>query len=334
MGKRIHWIDIAKGIGIIFVVLGHCQISQKLLHVITYFHMPLFFFLAGYVFRPGEQTFSEFFKKRVRSILVPYAFFLLLSILASMCRNLIGQEITIQETFDGLLSAGSVESNRPLWFLRSIFAVEMLFFLLCLILHTFSVKKMAALIYAGFGVVFAMNWSFYTRTINGLLFYAIGYAAKQMNLADVLTKRKGLLCIASGIGFAATSWYMIHNQYSFSITTRDNLLPFLLVTHIGILFVVMLSLCISKNWILEFLGRHSLVILGTHILVKDIISVGLKLVLNNNTFIDTVSNGNAVLTTVLILIGCSFLAVAAERWCPMLIGKGKPWKSHSTLKRF
>ena len=47
MSKRIEWIDIAKGILIVLVVLGHSEISGIAASVINSFHMAAFFFLAG-----------------------------------------------------------------------------------------------------------------------------------------------------------------------------------------------------------------------------------------------------------------------------------------------
>lgn len=42
--ERIEWVDIAKGLGVICVVMGHIFQSQMLAHKIIYlFHMPLFF---------------------------------------------------------------------------------------------------------------------------------------------------------------------------------------------------------------------------------------------------------------------------------------------------
>ena len=40
--KRIEWIDIAKGIGILLVVLGHITKNEVLYEIIYSFHMPLF----------------------------------------------------------------------------------------------------------------------------------------------------------------------------------------------------------------------------------------------------------------------------------------------------
>ena len=49
MSKRIEWIDSARGIAILFVVLGHCigNIEDPVNKFILAFHMPLFFFLSG-----------------------------------------------------------------------------------------------------------------------------------------------------------------------------------------------------------------------------------------------------------------------------------------------
>lgn len=51
--KRLDWIDIAMGIAIILVIVGHTVPNPSpLRHAIFSFHMPVFFILAGYTFRP------------------------------------------------------------------------------------------------------------------------------------------------------------------------------------------------------------------------------------------------------------------------------------------
>lgn len=46
-------IDIAKGIGIFLVVLGHFAVfASPLYHYIYLFHMPLFFFISGMFAKP------------------------------------------------------------------------------------------------------------------------------------------------------------------------------------------------------------------------------------------------------------------------------------------
>ena len=48
--KRISWIDMAKGYGTILVIFAHIHYGGLRTWIYT-FHMPLFFFLSGYVFK-------------------------------------------------------------------------------------------------------------------------------------------------------------------------------------------------------------------------------------------------------------------------------------------
>lgn len=320
MNGRIRWVDIAKGIGIFLVVLGHCQITENVLTLITTFHMPLFFFLAGYVFRPERySSFSAFFKARVKSILVPYAAFTLLSILFSFSRTLLGQGMSLEMIFGDFLRAGVVESNQPLWFLRTIFFVEILFFLLNKI--KLSDAKAVCLVYLGFAAVFLLHWDFYTRMVNGLLFYSLGYLAKRSAVFEKKAANCPPVAAISGVGFALSFAYVGWKQYHFSITSNSHLLPFLMVTHLGILFVITSSMALSQNRVLEYLGRNSLVILCVHVLVKDVLSVLLKLVWKLDTFMDDISNGYALLTALAILVACCAAAEFINRFCPWILEK-------------
>lgn len=47
---RIEWIDGAKGIGILLMVIGHAGAPDFLRHWIYGFHMPMFFIIAGFVY--------------------------------------------------------------------------------------------------------------------------------------------------------------------------------------------------------------------------------------------------------------------------------------------
>lgn len=79
--ERCVTIDIAKGICIILVVIGHfCPDYSPswwiaLNKVIYTFHMPVFMFASGYVFMYTRKTggdYSHMLKKKVRRLLVPY----------------------------------------------------------------------------------------------------------------------------------------------------------------------------------------------------------------------------------------------------------------------
>ena len=63
--SRLHYIDIAKGMAMLLVIIGHCSYSEKILVGWLYsFHMPLFFALSGFTFRPQRY-------KTLREVLTP-----------------------------------------------------------------------------------------------------------------------------------------------------------------------------------------------------------------------------------------------------------------------
>lgn len=69
--KRITWIDMAKGYGMLAVLIGHLVQGGLLGNFVYSFHLPLFFFLSGYLFN-GSVGFGTFLKKKAKSILLPY----------------------------------------------------------------------------------------------------------------------------------------------------------------------------------------------------------------------------------------------------------------------
>jgi fucose 4-O-acetylase-like acetyltransferase len=80
MAKRIEYIDIAKAICIILVVVGHfcpeyAPSWYESIHDTIYsFHMPLFMFASGlvYIATKKEVTYREFLTKKIKRLMIPY----------------------------------------------------------------------------------------------------------------------------------------------------------------------------------------------------------------------------------------------------------------------
>lgn len=71
--KRINWIDWAKAIAITIVVFGHIPEDKNsfLMSYILQFHMPLFFFISGFLTK--EEVFSvKTLKKYWHNLIIPY----------------------------------------------------------------------------------------------------------------------------------------------------------------------------------------------------------------------------------------------------------------------
>ncbi|WP_283678945.1 acyltransferase family protein [Lentilactobacillus sp. Marseille-Q4993] len=71
--KRIEWIDVAKAIGIIAVVIGHALPSGNTTQIIYWWHMPLFFIISGFFLKPIKlNQIKSFFNRRIKKDLLVY----------------------------------------------------------------------------------------------------------------------------------------------------------------------------------------------------------------------------------------------------------------------
>lgn len=80
MRERLHYIDIARGICIILVVMGHFIPTDtpgwyiRFIDIIYCFHMPLFMFISGFVFQTYQKpiSYKKFIAKKFNRLMVPY----------------------------------------------------------------------------------------------------------------------------------------------------------------------------------------------------------------------------------------------------------------------
>lgn len=256
--KRIEWIDIARGIGIIFVVLGHTYRSNVFQTWIYSFHMPLFFIISGILYNPQQVVhidWKKWLSKKVKNLILPYILFGFLTF--SYWR-------VIEFHFRSY-------DMGPTWFLLSLFIVEVVAKLIADILNE-EYKKwicfvliLIAFIFIGFyfpetkGIV---GWG--QRIFSGLIWYISGFFLKKVvelesknnnvirRIAEMLL---AIFSITIGIKNGRVDMYL--NRF-------HNVCLYLIAGMIGTLFICYISQDIQKNKILEFLGRYSIVILCTH----------------------------------------------------------------------
>ena len=80
--KRSFWIDMAKGYGIILVLIGHVDMPY-MTDTLYAFHIPLFFFLSGYCFNI-KSDFNFFIRSKIKRLLIPYVCLCIPIIFANM----------------------------------------------------------------------------------------------------------------------------------------------------------------------------------------------------------------------------------------------------------
>lgn len=73
--ERVRYIDVAKGIGILLVIIGHTFPGSYVQRVCYSFHMPLFFFISGLCYNHSKYDFKRLWKIRMRQLLVPLLLF-------------------------------------------------------------------------------------------------------------------------------------------------------------------------------------------------------------------------------------------------------------------
>ena len=78
--KRNYAIDVARGISIFFVVLGHLVVGgTKTFNWIFSFHMPIFFLLSGMCFNFEKyNSFIDFLKEKFKKRIIPYFAFIII----------------------------------------------------------------------------------------------------------------------------------------------------------------------------------------------------------------------------------------------------------------
>ena len=135
----LHWVNSAKGIGVVLVIVGHLLYSsnlQMLNKFIYAFHMPLFFILSGYV--QGKITNNEYIVKKFRRILLPFINFAIIGFLSFGLLLLYKGNPLLVVLIDSFYVLGKI-SNHPLWFLIVLF--ETYFFCYLFKINSLNKKK-------------------------------------------------------------------------------------------------------------------------------------------------------------------------------------------------
>ncbi|MCR5673417.1 MAG: acyltransferase family protein [Lachnospiraceae bacterium] len=139
--KRLDHLDMAKGLGMILVLIGHLQgdsiftfspYIQPLCVYIFSFHMPMFFIISGILLAIKNdeiRPFCEMAKARFRGIMVPYywfSFFYLLVVVAALIKG----EIAPFTLYLNIWYVLSGYGMNVLWFLPALYLGELLFIFL------------------------------------------------------------------------------------------------------------------------------------------------------------------------------------------------------------
>lgn len=115
--ERQDWIDVAKGLGMVLVVLGHMSIPKGLEQFIYSFHVPLFFFVSGFLHR--DNFSGQWCLRKLDALLLGYVLWGALEI--ATCSWAKGESAS--PLLHGYLLGNGAGVS---WFLMSLLVVELL----------------------------------------------------------------------------------------------------------------------------------------------------------------------------------------------------------------
>ena len=125
--KRIAYLDVAKGIGILLVVLAHNYVRISVPDVgkfIFSFHMPFFFLLSGMLFKPNYPLLV-LFKRRFAALIRPYIAAIILLYSVYFFYTDIRWSTLLRRVVRSLYASGNYIEWAQLWFLPHLFLLNM-----------------------------------------------------------------------------------------------------------------------------------------------------------------------------------------------------------------
>jgi len=298
MNQRINYIDLAKGICILLVILNHIEgpmCDKGFNNTLLSFRMPLFFFLSGLFFK-SYSGLLNFSLRKINKLLVPFFFFLTITYLMFLSEWVISGHYNYisalpHEIITALMSE-DVYLNIPLWFLFALFGTSVIFYLSLMISNKLTTNKkvqkvtMALLCLfigvAGFELgIHRINLPLWIDTsMTSIPFYYTGYFLRQET--DILAPNKldkyipALLVILGLLVYFQTHFIrMVRNEY------QGNFISFYVCAISGTLFVILISKVIKKLPIISFIGRYSIIALGTHWIIIGILKKTLFFITNS-----------------------------------------------------
>lgn len=332
---RINWLDRARGIAIILVIIGHANFPEEIRTIVYAFHMPLFFFLSGFLLLKKEENFNLFFVKKVKSLIIPYVSYNIILIIFYWLLWIISKSQDLyQNIFCKLIAIpmairiDDIYESR-LWFLPCLFISNVL---ICALFKLFN-KSLVALFAAGliFSLIgiglnikydkLILPWSI-DASLMICIFIIVAIIIREKNLLNIILKKKFVvLYFLLYILFTYLN-FLYNNNKRIDIYEADygNYLYFYITSFTGIFIVLKIAYNIGTNKMLEFFGKNSLIIYVTHYIYLTFAFQIVKYIhlIYNDTITKIISG---LIVTLLCIIASIPTSKIINRFLPWSIGR-------------
>ncbi len=314
--SRIDEIDVAKGIGILLVLLGHSitLIDNSVNTVILSFHMPLFFYLSGLVIN-ANHSFFEYFCRRFKQIGSAFVTGVFLTF-TTWC--LIDVVLQKEKLNDGL----HIERFIDNWFLVSMLASCLVAFLFIKggdVISAFGGSfSLVAWMILDSGQTFPSKYI--QQTALAIPFVIMGYYTFKTNIYKKIVsvfEKHEVLYLLSAVTLCALAH--INGGVAMAANIYNNKALFVITSLLGIVLTLGVSRLLKRCKLLIFCGRNSMIIFITHFSVQKILNYILRRV-GIFCFMDYPYYLFVFFTIVIVEI---FVVIGINKYVPFLFGKTK-----------
>lgn len=285
--QRIEFIDLAKGICILLVVAMHLIPEfESEYQFLGCLRMPLYFCLSG-LFYKNYGSARNFFIKKTNRILIPFLIWYLISYSIYYIGRLIassGREATYH--IADVVFQNDI-FNLPLWFLLCLFWSNLFFDLINRISGKWYYQLSLVLMVSAIGWVMSANniynFLYVGSCMTCLPFFYLGYALKNTNLLYATKNKKKDFLIMVGCLVAAFIFIFMPEfppllKYYTNEIEHGNPVTIYLSASLFVIGVLLICKFIKKIPFVSWIGRYSIIVLVSHILVSGYVSITIELI--------------------------------------------------------
>lgn len=291
--KRDSTIDIAKGFGIIFVIIGHMNHFfgyEEIVPTLIYsFHMPLFIILSGYVFNYHPEISSrEYVYKRFLQIIKPYFIF---AVITYLYDGILSGKLPDSNGIYGIFIGNGIDNhlnfNIALWFLPMLFLCNIIFYFTIRFSQFIPQKRISwfalvissiLLTIVGYIILqkIRLPWGMETALFSQF-FMLLGYILKIFirKYENDSKYKKIFICLFPVIFLLWWFGAKFNGRVDMNAGTYGNVFMFFCTAICGSYLILQISYFINKVYavkvLLSMLGKNSLYIMAFHLPATSIV---------------------------------------------------------------
>lgn len=347
--KNIAWIDTAKFIGIFLVILTHTignlgllktGIFELINNFCNLFYMPLFFVLAGYLYK--QKNRSQNYNKILWSLLIPYLIYQFLYLPFVIGNKVLYHHLPIfdvtKKCLIGIL-LGDVISDVdwyqgvcfPCWFIMVIMQLRLLFANINITTQKLIGLSLLSIIIIKILTVNHIDlFGCLDNTLMAIPYFSLGYLLKNKfkleNYIETFSKFKTCIYIAPLVIILLLilkfNGFIIYARVTYNIQANQSLLLIFLAGIVGSLMVILFSSLFStSSSFIKTIGKNTLFIIYFHFQLIFFMSW-----MRFKTYIYSANKASFLFFVLFLslvnLVICYFAIKFLKRYCPIVLGKG------------